>query len=381
MIYLDNAATSWPKPDSVPRAMAAFLREWAANPGRGGHSMSIEAGRKVLAVREKLATFFGVRESDRVVFTLNATHALNLAILGYLREGDHVITSDMEHNAVSRPLTKLRQERAVEITIVPGAASGCVDPEDIRRALKKNTRLVVLTHACNVTGTINPIKEVGRLLRELDIAFLVDAAQTAGHIPIDVNEMCIDMLAFPGHKGLLGPPGTGGLYIRKGLDVAPLMEGGTGTHSEEERQPTAYPERHEAGTVNSVGIVGLGAGLDFLTEKGLEKISAVETELAARLIRGLRSIEGVSVHLADSPRVCTASFNLDGIEPQEVAYILDQAYSIAVRAGLHCAPWVHAAMGNAGRGSVRVSPGYFTSLEEIDDFLAALQEIADERTR
>lgn len=377
MIYFDNAATSFPKPESVYKVVDDFFRETAANPGRGGHRLSVEAGQVVMNARRKLAELFNVGDPSRIVFTSNTTEALNLAIKGLLSSGDHVVTSSVEHNSVVRPLRAL-EDAGIEVTKVRASQIGLVDPEDVRSAMTPQTRLIVLTHASNVAGTIQPIAQIGKMARERGVTFLVDAAQTAGILPIDVEADNIDLLAFPGHKSLYGPPGTGGLYIKRGIELRPLCEGGTGTESELDVQPAGLPERFESGTLNSIGIAGLSAGVGFVLETGLAKIRAHELILTEQVLSGLQAIPEVFIYGPGSAigRVSTISFNIEGWEPSEVAAVLDESFGIAVRAGLHCAPDAHRTIGTFPGGSVRVSPGFFNTLEEGAQFLDCVGKIA-----
>ncbi|MGB9792804.1 MAG: aminotransferase class V-fold PLP-dependent enzyme [Thermacetogeniaceae bacterium] len=377
VIYLDNAATSWPKPECVYQAVDRFNREIGANPGRGSHRKAVEAGMVLLETRELLAKLFNVRDSSRIVFLPNATYALNLALKGVLNPGDHAVISSMEHNAVARPLHTLEQ-RGVEVSIVQCAPDGSLDPRDVEMAIRDNTRLICLVHASNLTGTIMPVEEVGRIARERGVLFLVDAAQTAGVLPIDVEAMHIDLLAFTGHKGLFGPQGTGGLYIRQGLELHPLIEGGTGSLSEELSQPDFLPDRFESGTPNTPGLAGLGAGVRYLLEIGVEKVRQHEQELTELLLCGLREIEGVTVYgPCDSRRqVAVVSFNIEGIGCGEVSLLLDKGYGIITRSGLHCAPLAHRTIGTIKTGACRLSPGFFNTAEDIEKTVRAIAEIA-----
>ena len=378
MIYLDNAATSFPKPPQVSEAIADLLAHRAGNPGRSGHGLAVAAQAVVADTRRQLASFFGARDPSRVVFALNATDALNTALWGLLRPGDRVVTTSVEHNAMVRPLSALA-ERGVAVERVPCAPDGTLDLDDLARALEAApTRAVAMTHASNVCGTILPVQDAARLAHRHGAVLLVDAAQTAGVLPIDVVEMGIDLLAFPGHKGLLGPTGTGGLYVSPEVRLAPLRQGGTGTRSEEERQPEELPEALEAGTVNTVGIAGLGAALRVLQGLGLAHVQAHEAALATRLLAGLRDIPGVRVHGTGDPRrqVAVVSITVDGWEPVDLGAALDSTFGIAVRPGLHCAPIAHRTLGTFPHGTVRLSPGISTTEEEIDQALAALRGLA-----
>lgn len=378
MIYLDNAGTSWPKPERVYQTMDKFMREKGGNPGRGSHSMAAAARETVEETRLLVARLINSPENERVIFTLNCTEALNLGLKGLLRPGDHVITSSIGHNSLVRPLRKLERQGVRITRLPPSPEAGVVSAIDIGEAISKNTRLVVVTHASNVTGIIQPIEEYGAIARKHGVIFMVDAAQTAGKHPIDVQVGNIDLLAFSGHKGLLGPPGTGVLYVGNPVSLDTLCEGGTGLYSEQEEQPVVLPNRYESGTVNSVGISGLGAGLKYIFSEGLERIRAHEQYLTDRLIEGLSHTSGVILYTAKDGfgQAPVVSFNIKGYEPGEVGVILDQTFDIKVRAGLHCAPAAHKTLGTYPSGTVRLSPGYFNTVEEIELTLEALEKIA-----
>ncbi|MCU0576590.1 MAG: aminotransferase class V-fold PLP-dependent enzyme [Desulfobacterota bacterium] len=379
-IYLDNAASSWPKPESVIRAVELTLREAAANPGRSGHSLSVEAARIISDARSEAAAFFGVADPLRIVFTKNATESLNIVINGLLRPGDHVITSRMEHNSVMRPLNAAR-ERGISISSVRCSRTGELDPDDVRKAVTKDTRLVVLTHASNVTGTIMPVAEVGAITRGEGIPFCVDAAQSAGCLPIDVDAMNIDLLAFTGHKALYGPQGTGGLFIRGGLEaeISPLVMGGTGSASEHEEQPLFMPDKYESGTPNTAGIAGLLEGGRFVSSQGIASIRDHEMALASVLLEGLDGIPGVRVHGPAEPekRIPVVSFTVDGMDASEVAYRLDDGCGIMVRPGLHCAPSAHRTLGTFPGGTVRFGFGFFNTAEQVRTALEAVSSIVN----
>jgi cysteine desulfurase/selenocysteine lyase len=377
-VYLDNAATSFPKPEAVYQALDRFAREQLANPGRAGHKMALAAERALDEGRHLLNQLFHGKEPERFVFTLNCTDALNMALKGVLGEGAHVITSDLEHNSVSRPLRALELAGRIGLTRVRADSGGTIDPDDIRRAITKQVRLVVLTHASNVLGTVQPIAEIGRLCRENDLLFLVDAAQTAGVVPIDVQAMNIDLLAFPGHKSLLGPTGTGGLYVGPRARPGAWREGGTGGDSSSETQPREFPYFLEGGTPNVLGVAGLSAGVRHVQEQGLERIHAHEVELVERLWQRLDEMGGYEVfgHRDGSRRVGTLSFRSASLSAAELGGILDEAFNVAVRPGLHCAPYIHKALGTFPEGTVRVSPGPFSTAEDIDHLADALAEIA-----
>lgn len=378
MIYLDNAASSFPKPACVAEAMAHFLSSCAANPGRAGHRLALVAGAEVGVTRCQLAEMFGVADPSRLVFTANATDALNVALWGLLAAGDRVVTTAVEHNAVTRPLTALAA-RGVAVTRVRCARDGSIDLADLERELRAAaTRLVVMTHASNVAGTILPIAEAARLAHAHGARILVDAAQTAGVLPIHAGALGLDLLAFPGHKALLGPTGTGCLYVAPDLRLTPLRQGGTGSRSEYEAQPEHMPDALEAGTLNVVGIVGLGAAARFIAARGLAALRRAEVAITARLLAGLTDIPGVTVHgVRDAERrVAAVSITVAGWEPVDLAAALDSSFDVAVRAGLHCAPVAHRTLGTFPQGSVRLSPGHATTTDEIDRTLAAIRRLA-----
>src|SRR4051794_8460378 len=338
MIYLDNAATSFPKPEPVYQALDRFARSDLANPGRAGHKMALAAERCLDDGRHALNQFFHGEHPDRFIFTLNCTDALNMAFKGILEPGDHVVTTNLEHNSVSRPLRAMELAGKIALTRLAADAGGTVDPGRIREALTPKTRLIAITHGSNVLGTVQPIREIGRIARERDLLFLVDAAQTAGVLPIDVQAMNIDLLAFPGHKSLMGPTGTGALYVGRRAKVKVWREGGTGGDSSSETQPHEFPYFLEGGTPNVLGIAGLAAGIKWVQAEGLEKIHRHEVELVERLWRRLDEIGGYEVfgHRDHARRVGTISFRADGLPAPEIGAILDQSFEIAIRPGLHC---------------------------------------------
>jgi cysteine desulfurase family protein len=379
MIYLDNAATSFPKPEAVYQALDRFARQSLANPGRAGHKMALAAEHALDDTRHLLNQFFHGEGPERFVFTLNCTDALNMAFKGVLAEGDHVLTTDLEHNSVSRPLRKMELDGRITLTRLHADRDGTADPDDFRKAVTPRTRLIALTHASNVLGTVQPVAEVGRIARERDLLFVVDAAQTAGVVPIDVRALHIDLLAFPGHKSLLGPTGTGALYVGPRATLRAWREGGTGGDSASETQPAEFPYFLEGGTPNVLGVAGLAAGVKYVQEQGLDKIHAHEARLTERLWRRLDEIGGYEVfgHRDMGRRVGTLSFSSEVLpDPKELGGILDSAFDIAVRPGLHCAPYIHRSLGTFDRGgSVRVSPGPFSTEQDIDDLARALAEI------
>ena len=377
MTYLDNAATSFPKPEAVYVAMDRFARTSLANPGRAGHKMALAAEHALDEGRHRLNRLLNGRGPERVIFALNGTDALNMAMKGTLNAGDHVVTSDLEHNSVSRPLVAMAEAGFITLTRVPADGGGTIDPDAVRRAVTPRTRLVALTHASNVLGSVQPVAEVGSLLREFEgVLYLVDAAQTVGVVPIDVQAMGIDLLAFPGHKGLFGPTGTGALYVAPRAKVRPWREGGTGGDSSSPTQPTLYPYYLEGGTPNVLGVVGMTAGLDFVEARTPEAIRRHEVELCERL-RGLITPAGYEVfgHADPARRVGALAFRHPGLGAAELGGILDQSFAVAVRPGLHCAPYLHRAVGSFPEGLVRVSPGPFNTEADIDALALALTEI------
>jgi len=378
--YLDNAASSCPKPPGVVEAVDECLRLYCANPGRGAHRTAVGAARIIHRTRQKAATFLGVSDSANIIFTQNATDSLNIALHGFLSSGDHVVTSVVEHNAVARPLLVLAKH-GVKVTYVGTDATGRVDPGDILSAIRPETRLVVLTHASNITGAIQPIQEINSALMEKGVPLLLDAAQSAGTLQLDMKSLPVGMMACTGHKSLLGPQGVGLLYISPGLELASVRQGGTGTHSDEEQDALARPDRYECGTLNTPGIAGLGAGIAYIEEKGLAQITAHKNGLTAGLHEGLLEMDNVSVY---GPGVGEArgplvTFNVGDMPSSEVAGILDREYDIASRAGLHCAPGAHRVMGTHERGAVRLSVGLFNTSDDIESALDAVGKIASSR--
>lgn len=378
-VYLDNAATSFPKPQRVYERLREYLERYGGCPGRGGYRMAKEAEALIEETRSLLAELFGVKEPRRIVFTLNATDALNMAIKGVLVPGDHVVTTVLEHNSVMRPLNRLERKGLIQVTRVGVSSEGLVDPEDIRRALTSRTKLVAVIHGSNVTGALQPIETIGPVVREHGARFLVDAAQTVGAVPIDVEAASIDLLAFPGHKALLGLPGTGGLYVGPRAQLTPWREGGTGVFSERPLQPEEFPYCLEAGSPNTLGLAGLRESVQFIVQYGVQWIRSHELSLTKRLLEGLRADERFTVYGPSMPehRIAVVSVNVAGCSPAAVAESLDRAYGIAVRAGLHCAPGAHQALETLPEGTVRISPGYFTKDADIDLCSEALREAAE----
>ncbi len=378
VIYLDHAATSWPKPASVLAAMEHSMREEAANPGRGGHRMAVSAGRVLVRTRMLLGRLFGVPNPSDIVFMPNTTAALNQAIKGLLRPGDHVISTMTEHNSVRRPLEYMRREHGVQVDYVPADEAGRIDLDELSALCRATTRLIVCNHSSNLLGSILPVADIAEIARSRGALVLVDAAQSAGVLDIDVGRLGIDLLAFPGHKGLLGPQGTGGLYIHPSIDLMPLIHGGTGSQSEEADQPSVRPDRYEAGTPNTVGIAGLGAGVRHVLAEGPSVIGRREWELTQELMGHLSAVEGLSLlgPKPGEPRTGIVSFTLQGIDSAEIAFRLDREYGIAVRAGYHCTPLAHRAAKTIDGGAVRSSVGFDTTGTETEALAQAVREIA-----
>lgn len=381
-IYLDNAATTFPKPEAVHQAVEHYSRQLGAAVGRGAYREAMEVGDLVDHARAAVAQLFGAEAPERIIWTFNGTDSLNLAIKGLVRPGDHVVTTVMEHNSVLRPLRRLEEHGGVQVTRVPCDALGRVDPADVQAALRANTRLVAVVHASNVTGTLQPVREIALAARERGVYSLVDAAQSAGHLPIDLRQLPVDLLACPGHKGLLGPLGTGVLYVRPGVEdqLESLKEGGTGSSSEDDHQPSFLPDKYEPGNHNAPGILGVGAGVAYLLDRGLADLRQHEQELTARLLAGLAEIPSVRIYGPVNPdeRLGVVGITMAGYAPHELAAILDEQYRIQVRSGLHCAPRAHEALGTLSEGgTVRFSLGVFNTVEEIDTTLAAVREIAE----
>jgi len=378
IIYLDNAATTFPKPKAVLDKMLDAYARFGVNPGRSGYDLCVLTGDLVQETRKELARFFGGSDPSRLVFAANATDALNLALLGMLGPGDHAISTTVEHNSVIRPLNHLRRDRGVEVDFVPLGSDFRLDPADVAKRFRKNTRVVVVNHGSNVIGTVQPVAEIGRLCRERGVRLVIDAAQTAGVVPIDVEAMHVDVVAFTGHKSLLGPTGTGGLYIGPGVEIRSTRFGGTGVHSANPFHLEEYPHRLEAGTGNVMGIAGLHFAQAYLAERGVERIYRHEMALFTRLQAGLQATAGVTLHgptrLED--RLPVLSFTVAGLDPSDVGTMLDVDYGIASRTGLQCAPLIHQQMGTGERGTVRLSVGPLNEDAHIDRALQAVAEIA-----
>jgi cysteine desulfurase/selenocysteine lyase len=381
LIYFDNAATSWPKPENVYTFMMDFYRSVGVNPGRSGFDLAIEAGSLVDRVRERLTKFFGGDEDapERLCFTHNATDALNLIIPGLLTAGDHVISTNLEHNSVIRPINHLVRDAGVEATFLPFNSAGFIDPDDVRKAIRPNTKLVIVNHGSNVIGTVQPVAEIGRICREHGVTFAIDTSQTAGVIPINMQAMNVDVLAFTGHKSLMGCTGIGGLCVRKHVNLRQVRAGGTGVNSLHPYHLDDYPWRMEFGTPNLVGIASLWAGQDWLDENNVEKIHAHEMKLTRKLVEQLRQMEGVRLYCCDSleNHLSTTMINVEGMEAGDVGIMLDVKYNIATRTGLHCAPLVHVQLGTADiHGGVRFSIGAFSTEQQVDVAIDAVADIA-----
>lgn len=378
MIFLDNSATSYPKPESVYTFMDQFYRRAGVNPGRSGYDLCMEAGELLDRTRKLLTRFFNGANPNRLCFCYNATDALNLIIFGLLREGDHAITTTLEHNSVLRPLYHLSRDQGVEVDYVPFDPAGFVDPESIHSLFRKTTRLVIVNHGSNVIGSIQPIREIGLLCRERGITFAVDASQTAGHVPIDIQADNIDVLAFTGHKSLLGPTGIGGLYVDENITIRQTRAGGTGVRSAERLHPEDYPYHLEYGTPNILGAAGLNAGVTWIEEHGLDSIHAREMSLTTMLRDGLKEVEGVILYCQDdlTGHLPVLSFNVDGLEASDTGTLLDVEYNIACRTGLHCAPLVHRQLGTDKiKGAVRFSVGPFNTEDHIQKAVSAVEDI------
>ena len=380
LIYLDNAATSYPKPDEVYTFMDAFYRSFGVNPGRSGYDLCMETGALVDTTRKMLADFFNGSDSNRLCFSYNSTDALNLIIFGMLKQGDHAITTTLEHNSVLRPLYHQSQLNGVQVDYIPFDANGFVDPDDFRKKIKANTRLVIVNHGSNVIGTLQPVEAIGRICREYGVPFAVDASQSAGKVPINIEQQHIDIVAFTGHKSLFGPTGIGGLYVREGIDIRHTRAGGTGVRSAHRMHLDEYPYRLEYGTGNVMGIAGLHAGLKWIKDRGIDDIYDHEMTLNRLLRDGLRELDGVALHCQDNlaDHISVISFNIDKMESLDVGTLLDGEYNIACRTGLQCAPLVHEQLGTAQiGGSVRMSIGPFNTENDIKAAIDAVGEIVD----
>lgn len=383
LIYLDNGATSYPKPEEVYTYMDYFYRNFGVNPGRSGYDLCMEAGAVVDGTRKLLTQMFNGKDHNRLVFGYNSTDALNLALYGLLQPGDHAITTLVEHNAVLRPLYHMSRE-GVDVDYVPFDGAGFVDPQEIRKRFRPNTKVVAVNHASNVIGTVQPIAEIGRLCREAGIIFVVDASQSAGKVDIDVEAQCLDVVAFTGHKSLLGPTGIGGMYVREGVEIRHTRAGGTGVRSADKPHLDEYPWRMEYGTGNTMGIAGLNAGVKWIQTRGMHTIHAHEMALTKQLVDGLKEIPEVILYCQDSLKdhISVIAFNIQGMDAADVGTILDCDYDIACRTGLHCAPLVHEHLGTSKiRGAVRFGIGPFNTEAQIDHAIKAVGEVAKMRRK
>ena len=376
-IYLDNAATSYPKPNQVAKSIYDFMVNNGTSSGRGSYKMAMKSDFLVYETRKLIGELFNFKNPKNVIFTSNVTESINLALRGILKKGDHVVTSSLEHNAVWRTLKTLEKEINIEITKVPANEYGYTNPNDVKNSIKENTKLIVFTHASNVLGTIQPIKEIGKIAKENNILFLVDTAQTAGVLNIDINENNIDLLAFTGHKSLFGPMGTGGLIVNTDYEINPLKAGGTGGDSKYEYQPEYYPNKLETGTLNVGGIVGLREGIKFINNETIDKIHKREKMLISYALKKLQEVENIKIYgpQNEEDTVGVISFNIDNISAEEVVYNLDMKHNIMVRAGLHCSPNAHELIGTKDIGTVRVGIGYFNKFDDIDKLVFALNDI------
>lgn len=379
MIYFDNAATSFPKPKIVYDEIIDAMTQYGANPGRSGHKLALQSSRKIFNTRNKISKLFNIKNPMNVVLTFNCTESLNMGIKGFLKPGDHVITTSMEHNSVLRPIISL-EKFGVTNTIVQGDSMGRINPKDIEKSIKPETKMILTTHISNLTGTIMDIEAIGQIAKAHNIVYFVDGAQSAGVYPIDVEKMNIDMLAFPGHKSLLGPQGTGGLYIKEGLDIVELFQGGTGSVSNSLEQPDMMPDKYESGTPNAPGIVGLGAGIDYILKVGMDNIRKKEEALTQHFIEEVSKIENIRLYgpLTPGQHAPVVALNIGDADSSEISYILDEEYNIAVRPGLHCAPLAHKTIGTFKQGVVRFSFGFKNTHEEVELAIKALKDIAKE---
>lgn len=381
-LYLDNAATSFPKPPGVVEAMNHYFTDLGASPGRGGYAESVESGRLMTECRKAICQLFGGNSPEHVVFSLNCSDSLNLAIKGLAVQGGHAICTDLDHNSILRPLNALMDRAVMEVTRVPvDPVTGLVDPAEIRKAVRPNTRMIAVTHASNVTGTVQPIREIGKIARECAVPFIVDAAQSAGHVPIDVAADCIDLLAAPGHKFLMGPLGTGFLYLRPGMEkmVRTIKEGGTGSVSENDRQPDFMPDKYESGSHNAPGIIGLLAGVKWVLDQGVEKVWKHDQHLVRTFLDSVLGVEGLKYYGPQgvAHRIGVFSVRVEGFAPLELATVLEKEYGLLTRAGLHCAPHAHGTLGTTSLGgTTRLSFGPFLSVQDVKFAGDALAEVA-----
>ncbi|MCK8826797.1 aminotransferase class V-fold PLP-dependent enzyme [Natroniella acetigena] len=381
MIYLDNAATTFKKPDIVYDAVMDTLKNNAGNPSRGSNRIALAASRKIFESRQRVAEFFNVKNSDEIIFTKNATEASNLILKGLLEAGDHIIISSLEHNAIYRPLNRLQQELGIELTIVDTEVAKVDFLSQVERAIREETKLLAVTHASNLTGNILPVKDLGELAQQKGIAFLVDAAQSAGTLEVNVEELKADFVIFTGHKGFFGPPGVGGAYINAEFELLPLLEGGSGGNSKQKLNPDLVPDKYESGTLNTPAIAGLGAGIEFINDISLENIREHKQELLKRTTSGLEEIAGLRIldSKISQRRVGIVAFKIEGLESAAIGDLLDKEYEIAVRTGLHCAPLAHQSLDSYDQGAVRISFSYFNTVQEVELFLEAVNEITTKR--
>jgi cysteine desulfurase family protein len=375
VIYLDNAATSFPKPSEVYDEVLNCMKNYAANPGRSSHDMSIQASSKIAETRQELSTLFNIDCPFDIIFTCNATESLNIAIKGLLKRGDHAISTAIEHNSVLRPLNYL-SKAGVELTLLKVNMEGFIDINELEKSIEKNTKVIIINHASNVLGTIQDIEKIGSICKKYGLIFMVDASQSAGVVPIDVDKANIDLLAFPGHKGLLGPQGTGGLFIRDGVKLEHFIDGGTGSNSSSMEQPDFLPDKFESGTLNTPGIAGLYEGIKFIQKIGIENIQKHEKTLTEYLLSELKKLSYVKIYGSKSAenRAAVVSINIDNMDSSKVGYILNKN-NIAVRTGYHCAPLIHRVIGTEKYGTVRISPGYFNTDKDIEDFINVIKGI------
>lgn len=377
MYYFDNASTSFPKPSSVISAITDYLTLYGASPGRSGHSLSVKAAREVFETRELLASFFNIQNSERVIFTANATHAINMAVKGILKKGDHVIISNMEHNSVYRPLMHLKHRRIIDISVSACDQNGIIDLNHLKTLIRPETRLVVVNHGSNAFGSIQPVREIGEICRQRKVLFMADAAQTAGFADIDLGKDNIDILIFSGHKNLMGPPGIGGLIISTEMQIDTLIHGGTGSRSESDIHPGFYPDRLEAGTPNTPGIVGLKAGVQWLQQQGMKNLRDARLRLTGLLYDELKLIQGITIHGPDDfkNRLPIISITAAGTDPGELSRRLDKEHGVMTRSGLHCSPLAHKATGTFPEGTLRLSIGAFNNEKEILYTAEAIREV------
>lgn len=379
MIYLDNAATSFPKPSDVYEEVLKCMENYAANPGRGSHDMAIKASEKVMETRGEISEFFNIPNPLNIVFTNNATEALNIAIKGLLKKRDHVISTVIEHNSVLRPLNYL-SKNGVQFTLLGVNQSGYININGLKNEIRKNTKAIIINHASNVLGTIQNIKEIGKIAKENNIIFIVDASQSAGILSIDVQRDNIDLLAFPGHKGLLGPQGTGCLYVKDGIELENFKDGGTGSNSNLMVQPDFLPDKFESGTLNTPGIAGLCEGVKYIKKVGRKNIKKHEEVLIEYFLNEIKKLSYIKIYGPQNyeNRASVVSINIEGIDSSKAGYMLNK-YGIAVRTGYHCAPLIHGIIGTMNRGTVRISPGYFNTFDDIENLVKALKQIYEQR--